>query len=510
VTDLRHERAPASPVIATRANFAPSGPYPLFVAGEEVLAGDRFAAVDPSSGEQWAEVSQASTGDVERAVAAAERAFRSFRNTSPAARQELLWRIAERVQERAEWWGTLLATENGRPIREAQIGDVPATTGIFRYFSGLARAHHGEQIDAGDPATHLFTTREPLGPIAALIPWNSPLISLANKVAPALAAGNTVVLKPSELASASCLEFARLTADIVPPGVLNVVCGLGPDAGNALVSHPGIAKISFTGGPRTASAILRAAAGNLTPSILELGGKSALIVCDDADVDAAVWDAMTGIFLANGEVCFASSRLLLQDGIHDEFLARFGEIAGRIVVGDAVDHDTQMGPLISGAHRTFVRECVERALGDGATVVTGGGVPDLGGALAGGFYLEPTLLSDPDGASSLVREEIFGPVAIAERFSSVDDAVARANDTDYGLAAGIWTADLARAHRAAAGLHAGIVWVNKWFDTPQGQPQGGFRRSGFGRELSEETLLEYSAPKAVNIGLDPARPPFWG
>ena len=500
----------AGTVAAERATFLPTGPYPLFIGGEEVLAGERFAAIDPSCGEQWAEISQASAADVERAVAAATTAFRSFRRTPPAVRQELLWRIADRIEERADWWGTLLATENGRPIREARIGDVPATTGIFRYFSGLTRGHHGEQIDVGDPATHLFTTREPLGPIAALIPWNSPLISLANKVAPAIAAGNTVVLKPSEFASASCLEFARLTADLLPPGVLNVVCGLGPEAGNALVSHPGVAKISFTGGPRTASAILRAAAANLTPSILELGGKSALIVCDDADLDAAVWDALTGIFLANGEVCFASSRLLLQDGVHDEFVERFRETAERIAVGDALDPGTQMGPLISDAHRAFVLGCIERARGEGATVVAGGSAPDLPGELAAGFYLRPTLLADPAGTTSLAREEIFGPVAIAERFTSVDDAIARANDTEYGLAAGIWTADLARAHRAAAELHAGIVWVNKWFDTPPGQPQGGFGRSGYGRELSEETLLEYSAPKAVNVGLDPARPPFWG
>jgi aldehyde dehydrogenase (NAD+) len=496
--------------VTGRASFAADGPYPLFIAGEEVRADAHFAAVDPSSGEQWAEISQASATDVERAVAAAGTAFGSFRRTPPAARQELLWRIADRIEERAGWWGTLLATENGRPIREARIGDVPAAAGIFRYFSGLTRSHHGQQVDAGDPATHLHTTREPLGPIAALIPWNSPLISLANKVAPALAAGNTVVLKPSELASASCIEFARLTADLLPGGVLNVICGLGPEAGEALVSHPGIAKISFTGGPRTASAILRSAAANLTPSILELGGKSAMVVCDDADLEAAVWDALTGIFLANGEVCFASSRLLLQDGVHDEFVERFRETAERIVVGDAIDHATQMGPLISGAHRTFVRGCIERACAEGATLVAGGDAPEPRDGLAGGFYLRPTLLSDPAGKSSLVREEIFGPVAIAERFGSLDDAIARANDTDYGLAAGIWTRDLAQAHRAAAELHAGVVWVNKWFDTPQGQPQGGFRRSGFGRELCEETLLEYSAPKAVNIGLDPARPAFWG
>ena len=500
----------SSTSVGARASFTADDPYALFLAGEEVLASERFAAVDPSTGGQWAEISQASEADVDRAVVAAATAFRSFRRTSPAARQELLWRIADRIAERADWWGTLLATENGRPIREARIGDVPATTGIFRYFSGLTRSHHGDQIDAGDPATQLFTTREPLGPIAALIPWNSPLISLANKVAPALAAGNTVVLKPSEFASASCLEFARLTADLIPPGVLNVVCGLGTEAGNALVSHPGIAKISFTGGPRTASAIERAAAANLTPSILELGGKSAMIVCDDADLDAAVWDALTGIFLANGEVCFASSRILIQDGVHDEFVERFRGTAERIVVGDATEHATQMGPLISRTHRAFVLECIERARGEGAVVVAGGVVPDLPGELAGGFYLRPTLLSDGAGTSTLVREEIFGPVAIAERFASVDDAIERANDTDYGLAAGIWTSDLARAHRAAAGLHAGIVWVNKWFDTPQGQPQGGFRRSGFGRELSEETLLEYSAPKAVNVGLDPSRPAFWG
>jgi acyl-CoA reductase-like NAD-dependent aldehyde dehydrogenase len=326
----------------------------------------------------------------------------------------------------------------------------------------------------GDEGTHLYTTRAPLGVIAALIPWNSPLISLANKVAPAIAAGNTIVLKPSEFASPSCVEFARKTADLFPPGVLNVVCGTGERAGNALVAHRGVAKISFTGGPGTATAILEAAAANLTPSLLELGGKSAMIVCDDADLQAAVWDALTGIYLAHGEVCFAASRLLVQDGVHDEFVALFRETAERIVVGDAVDDSTQMGPLISSNHRAFVLRCIDRACAEGATVAAGGSLPQVAAELARGFFVRPTLLLDPDGRSTLVREEIFGPVAIVERFQLLDDAIRRANETDYALAAGIWTSDVARAHAAAAALHAGIVWVNKWFDTPQGQPQGGF------------------------------------
>ena len=491
-----------------RASFTADDPYALFLAGEEVLASERFAAVDPSTGGQWAEISQASEADVDRAVVAAATAFRSFRRTSPAARQELLWRIADRIAERADWWGTLLATENGRPIREARIGDVPATTGIFRYFSGLTRSHHGDQIDAGDPATQLFTTREPLGPIAALIPWNSPLISLANKVAPALAAGNTVVLKPSEFASASCLEFARLTADLHPPGVLNVVCGLGPRRATRSSRIPASPRSASRAGraPRARSSAPRPPTSRRAFS--ELGGKSAMIVCDDADLDAAVWDALTGIFLANGEVCFASSRILIQDGVHDEFVERFRGTAERIVVGDATEHATQMGPLIS-RDAPRVRARVHRARARrGRRGRRGGIVPDLPGELAGGFFLRPTLLSDRPGRARSCARRSSGPwrSPSASRRSTMRSSGPTTPTTASRPASG---RAISRVRTARPPSCTRDRLGQQVVRHPQGQP-GGFRRSGFGRELSEETLLEYSAPKAVNVGLDPSRPAFWG
>jgi acyl-CoA reductase-like NAD-dependent aldehyde dehydrogenase len=496
--------------VSARIAYRPDAPYRLPIGGEWHDTRASFAAVDPSTGREWARIPSATSEHVDQAVAAARRALPSWRCTSPAVRQEALWRMAERVETDQARWALLLATENGRPIREAHIADVPTCAGILRYFSGLARGLSGDQIPVEADDTLVYTMREPLGVIAALIPWNSPLITLANKLGPALAAGNTVVVKPSEYASASVLEFARAVEDVLPPGVLNVVTGFGPEVGAALVSHPDVAKISFTGGSATARKILSAAGEVLTPAIMELGGKGAMIVCPDADVDAAVADALTGIYLANGEACIAASRLLVHADVRDAFAERFASVARRIVVGDAIDERTQFGPLVSKAQRDRVQACIDAARGEGARTVVGGGRPVLDDELASGFFLEPTLLEDRDGGTSASREEIFGPVTVLETWTDEGDAVARANATRYGLAAGVWSSDLARAHRIARDLEAGIVWVNKWFDLPAGAPMGGVKDSGFGRELSAETLFEYTATKVVNVDLATERPPLWG
>jgi acyl-CoA reductase-like NAD-dependent aldehyde dehydrogenase len=493
-----------------RGAFVPASDYALIIDGEHVATDGTFDAVDPSVGLPWAQLPQATPADVDAAVLAAARAFPAWRRTTPAHRQRVLWEMADRVETDPDRWARLLATENGRPIREAYVADVPTCAGILRYFSGLARDLRGDHVPLEDASSLAYTTREPLGVIAALIPWNSPIITLANKIGPALAAGNTLVIKPSEYASASVIELVRLVEDLVPPGVLNVVCGFGPSVGAALVAHPGVAKITFTGGSATARRIMAAAGAALTPSMMELGGKGAMIVCEDADLDLAVADALTGIFMANGEVCVAASRLLVHASVHDEFRERFARVAEAIVVGDALDGETQFGPLVSADHRRRVQECIDAAVAQGAAVCTGGGAPDLAAPLDGGFFLAPTLLEDAGGATSASHEEIFGPVTVLERYRDVDDAVARANEGPYGLAAGVWTRDLARAHRMARRLDAGIVWVNKWFDLPAGLPMGGVGDSGFGRELSAETLLEYSAPKAINIGLGDERPALWG
>lgn len=493
-----------------REPFAPTEPYALHIGGRDVPVDARFEAIDPSTGEAWAEIAQASRENVEQSVAAARRAFKSWRRSTPAERQEALWRLADAVEAQPDRWARLLATENGRPIREATLADVPTCAAILRFFSGLARDHRGDHIPVERAESLVYTVREPLGVIAALIPWNSPIITLANKLGPALAAGNTVVMKPSEFASASVLEFVRLARDVLPAGVLNVITGFGPDVGAALVSHPDVAKITFTGGSATARKIMAAAGEVLTPAIMELGGKGAMIICEDADLDAAVNDAITGIFLANGEACIAASRLLVHERVHDAVRDRFGEIAERIHVGDALDPMTQFGPLVSREHRDRVMAWIDRARCEGAKVIVGGDAPTLGDPLDGGFFVNPTMLEDHDGGTIVSREEVFGPVTVLERFSDEQDAVGRANATRYGLAAGVWTRNLARAHRVARELDAGIVWINKWFDLPVGVPMGGVKDSGFGRELSAETLLEYSAPKVINIDLAEDRPQLWG
>lgn len=493
-----------------RAAFVPSGEYQQFIGGDWVGTHGTFDAVDPSVGDPWAVLPQGTADDVESAVSAAVRAFASWRRTTQEQRQAILLSIADRFESDGARFGPLLATENGRPVREAGIADIPTVTAIFRFYAGVIRAFNGEQIPVSNADTLIYTKREPLGVVAAIISWNSPLITFANKVAPALAAGNTVVVKPSEYATASILEFTRLIGDLLPAGVLNIITGLGPETGAALVSHPDVAKITFTGGPATARAILGSAAQTLRPSLMELGGKGPMIVAADADLELAVSDALMGIYLANGQACIAASRLLLHDDIHDEFVDRFAAVARTIKVGDATDPSSEMGPLVSRRQLDLVGAHVDRARSEGVSVVVGDEPLELDETLRGGFFRRPVLLADPEGRSTIVRTEVFGPVTIAERYRTDDEAIARANATPYGLAAGVWTRDLRRAHRFADHLDAGIVWVNRWFDLAPGMPMGGRGDSGFGRELSFETLREYTAVKSINIDLGDQRPSLWG
>ncbi|MFF4415499.1 aldehyde dehydrogenase family protein [Streptosporangium sp. NPDC001559] len=485
-----------------------AAPRPLLIGGEEVRATRTFPAVDPSTGRVWAQVAEGTAGDVDRAVAAARSAFDTWRRTSLDTRQALLWAVAERLTQDAARWPALLATENGRAIREGGLIDVPTAAEIFRFFSGVVRDLHGRTVLCG-PGAHVSTTPRPLGVVAAIVPWNSPLISVAHKLAPALAAGNTVVVKPSELASVSTVEFVRLVQDLFPPGVVNVVTGFGPEAGHALVSHPDVAKVSFTGGTETGRRILGGVSERLVPALMELGGKGAMVVCPDADLDTVTEDVLTGIFAANGEVCFASSRLMVHRDRYDELLERVVARAESIVVGDALDPATQLGPLVTARHRDLVAARVRAALSEGAGLRAGGHVPEMPGELAGGSYYRPTVLASPDGTTSASCEEFFGPVLTVESWTSEEEVVERANRVAFGLANGVWSTDLAQAYRLADRLDSGMVWINTWFATPLGQPQGGVKASGFGREGATSTLLEYTSTKVVHASLDTARPPMW-
>jgi aldehyde dehydrogenase len=484
-------------------------PLPLLIGGAEHASRDRFDAIEPSTGQVWAQVASATELDVAAAVDAAQRAFPVWAASSHAQRQSALDAVADRLLADADRWPALLATENGRAIREAGLIDVPTAAEIFRYFAGSLRSMEGRVIEGAPANSIVLTRRRPLGVVAALVPWNSPLISIAHKVAPALAMGNTVVLKPSELASVSCIEFVRMVSDLFPPGALNVVTGDGATVGRTLVSDPRIAKVSFTGGTATGRAILRACAEHLTPALMELGGKGSLIVCDDVPLDTVIDDALTGVFAANGEVCFAASRLLVHESLYDAVAAAVAERADNIVVGDALDPTSQMGPLISRQHQQAVDAAVMRAVEQGAELAAGGSAVELDGELAGGYFSRPTVLLSPDGTTSASCDEFFGPVLTVERWSDVDDAVGRANSVEYGLANGVWSPDLARAHQIANRLDSGMVWVNQWFATPLGQPQGGNKSSGFGREGALTTLDEYSTTTVVNVSLDLDRPPMW-
>lgn len=491
-----------------RNSFRPTRDYMHFIDGSWIRGQSYFEAIDPSVGKAWAEIPQGTVEDVQHAVTAATHAHQTWSRSSGEERQRLLLAIADRFEQHGKGFASLLATENGRPVREAHMADIPTVTAIYRYFAGTVRAHHGDHIPVNDPLSLVYTTREPLGVIGVLLPWNSPLITLANKLAPLLATGNTAIIKPSEFASASVLEFVRLVEDLLPPGAVNVVCGFGTDVGAAISSHPDIAKLTFTGGPETARTVLASAATALTPTLMELGGKGAMIVAEDASLDKAVEDALLGIYTANGEACIASSRLILHDRIYDEFVERFTKKVENIRIGDATNLDTEFGPLVSRAQQQRVHGHLEKAKEEGLDFLTSAKAP--AGELSEGYFQPPVLLADNKGISTISKTEVFGPVAVAQRFTSYEDAVQRANSTRYGLACGIWTRDLARAHRIANDLKAGIVWVNKWFDLAVGMPMGGVKDSGFGRETGEITLDEYSTTKSINIDLDAPRPQLWG
>ncbi|WP_136645298.1 aldehyde dehydrogenase [Tabrizicola sp. YIM 78059] len=468
---------------------------------------DSFASLDPATGVPWAEMPLASAHDVDRAVTSAHRAFLSapWATMTATARGKLLYRLADLVQAAAPRLAALETRDTGKIIREtsAQIAYVAE---YYRYYAGLADKIEGAHLPIDKPDMEVWLRREPVGVVAAIVPWNSQLFLSAVKLGPALAAGCTVVLKASEDGPAPLLEFARLVHEAgFPPGVVNILTG-GPEAGQALTTHPKIAHIAFTGGPETARHILRASAENLARTSLELGGKSPFIVFDDADLDSAANAQVAGIFAASGQSCVAGSRLLVQRSVKKPMLARLIAKAGAVAIGAPDRMETEVGPLCTARQRDRIVRLVERSVAAGARVVAGGVAPD-----GPGFFFPPTILDCSDAPEApALHEEFFGPVLSVVTFDTEDEALAMANGTDYGLASGVFTRSLTRAHRMIRGIRAGIVWVNTYRAVSPIAPFGGHGLSGHGREGGMAAALDYTTIKTVWLRTsdDPIPDPF--
>ena len=478
----------------------------MLIGGEWVAArsGATFETVDPFTGRAWAEVPRAAAADVGAAVGAARTAFEDWRRTTGNERARLMRRLADLIAENAERIAVVETTDNGKLIREME-GQLRGLADHYLYFAGAADKIGGATIPSDRSNFLIYTLREPVGVVAAITPWNSPVLLASWKLAPALAAGCTVVVKPAEQAPASTLEFAELIAEAgFPPGVVNVVTGFGPDAGAPLVAHPGVDKVAFTGATATGREVMRGAASHLARVSLELGGKSPNVVFADADLEAAAGGVVAGVFAAAGQTCMAGSRLLVEASVHDEFVAVLAERADAIRLGDPLDPATEMGPLAFAAHREAVERHIAGAVQDGARLVCGGDRPP-----GDGYFVQPTIFGDVKGEMRLAREEVFGPVLAVQRFADEAEAVRIANATEFGLAAGVWTSDVRRAHRMARELRAGTVWINSYRAVGPMAPFGGFGASGIGRENGLVALDEYTELKTVWVELSgAARDPF--
>lgn len=477
--------------------------FDLFIDGRFVApaSGRYFPTEDPYLGETWAEVADAGDEDVELAVDAAARAFReSWRRTSGGERARSMRRLGDLVLRDQEELARMEVRDNAKSIGEMR-GQLRNTAEWYYYYGGLADKLDGRTIPADRPGLLNYTVREPLGVVVAVLPWNSPLRLAAWKVAPALAAGNTVIVKPSEFASASLLRFCELVREAgFPPGVFNVLTG-GARMAARLTSHPLVARVAFTGGESSGKAVLRAAAETVKPVTLELGGKSANIVFADADLAAAAQGAVTAAFGSGGQSCTAGSRLLVEDRIHDAFLDRVRALAGRLRLSSPLDEDAEICPIGNKPQLRRILQHIENAAADGARLVLGGTVAS-GPTGAGGSYVLPTIFADVSPDMRIAQEEVFGPVLAVMRFRDEAEAVRIANSTRYGLAAGVWTESIARAHRVAALLEAGTVWINTYRLTSQASPYGGVKQSGFGREGGQQMIDEYLQTKSVwvNVG----------
>ncbi|MBT3923308.1 MAG: aldehyde dehydrogenase family protein [Nitrospina sp.] len=485
-----------------------ASPQKLLIDGKRVDAsnGESFEVLDPSDNNVLTRVPKGDKEDIDRAVKSAHNAFENgpWRKITVSERGKLMWKLADLIEQRTEEFAQLETLDNGKPLTISRAADVPLTVDHFRYYAGMTTKIHGETIDISVPyapgAEFLdFTLREPMGVVGQIIPWNFPLLMATWKLGVALAAGNCVVLKPAEQTPLSVLYLADLFAEAgFPDGVVNIVTGFG-DAGEALARHDNVDKVAFTGSTEVGHEIVKSSAGNLKRVSLELGGKSPSIVFPDADLDLAAQGVAGAIFFNHGQCCAAGSRLLVHENIYEDLIGRVTELAKNIKIGPGMCSDTDMGPLVSREQQERVMNFIRSGAQQGAKTRAGGKTP--GGEMESGCYVEPTVFDNVNPDMKIVAEEIFGPVVVAAPFEDLDSVIARGNDTIYGLAASVWTQDINKAHKVAKGLKAGTVWVNCHNIFDAAAPFGGYKQSGFGREMGIHALENYTQVKNVILQL---------
>ena len=475
----------------------------IFVGGQwrPPASGETYTTINPATEEVSAQVARGDERDIDLAVQAARRAFDHgpWPRMAAAERARILWKLADLIGSNLDEMARLESINTGKTLFDSGKVELPFAADVFRYYAGWTTKIHGDTLNLRDGA-FTFTLRQPLGVVGAIVPWNFPFLLASWKIAPALAAGNTLVLKPASLTPLTALRFAELTQEAgLPEGVFNVVPGPGGKTGMALVRHPGVDKVAFTGSTDVGKGIMREAAGSLKRVSLELGGKSPNVVFADADMEAALRGAMTGIFYNKGEVCAAGSRLLVEQRIHDEFVGKLVDRVKGLKVGDPMDKTTRMGPVVSAQQLETVLGYVEAGRREGATLAAGGERVRVGDGR--GYFVQPTVFTGVSNGMRIAREEIFGPVLSVIPFKDADDAIAQGNETFYGLAAAVWTRDVGKALRAARALRAGTVWVNAYNLFDAALPFGGFKESGFGRELGQAGLDLYTEVKSVWVDL---------
>jgi len=483
-------------------HFAPQDSYKLFIGGEwvESNTGRTMDSLNPATGEVLTRVPLADASDIDAAVNAAEKAFPIWKRTSAVERQDALLKIADLLEAKKDFFAHLEALETGKPIRETTNIDVPLAIDHFRYFAGVIRSHSDEAVMI-DEQTMSLVFSEPMGVIGQVIPWNYPLLMAAWKIAPAIATGNTVVIKPSEMTSTTLLELTKIFKEVLPDGVVNVVTGVGPEAGQSLLDHPKISKLAFTGSTGIGYNVAKAAAEKLIPATLELGGKSANIVFPDANWEKALEGGALSILLNQGQVCESGARLFVHEEIFDRFIGELKAKFESVNVGDPMDPNTQMGSQVSEMQMNRILGYIDIAKDEGATILTGG-KRLLKPGLENGFYIEPTIITHADNAMKVAQEEIFGPVVVVIPFSTEEEVIAMANQSDYGLAGGVWTQDINRALRVAKAVETGRMWVNTYHELPAHAPFGGYKKSGIGRETHKSMIDAYTEKKNIFISLN--------